>query len=202
MRHTIGQSDLTPMSIGEWSFDMLPTGVTSDPNLTYFNLTQAGRDMVSWLTRMQAVAQGQTSNNIQDNGGGKRHSGSGINDNRKGVFLLGSIWSPPQWMKQDNTLHWGYVDTWVEYIVNYLTTYRESGIEVDALTMQVGYKHQLHRLRSEFALPIEVQFGCSSVVAVTVRPCVSLMLNRCPSTGVIVADCLCPDYHCCCDVYK
>jgi hypothetical protein len=38
MRHTVGQSDLTPASIGEWSFDA--NGGVPDPSLSDFNLTE------------------------------------------------------------------------------------------------------------------------------------------------------------------
>eukprot|EP00729_Bicosta_minor_P007856 gene7856-32473_t len=43
MRHTIGQSDLTPASIGEWSYDS--NGGTPDLPLEHFNLTEPGEKM-------------------------------------------------------------------------------------------------------------------------------------------------------------
>ena len=85
MRHTIGQSDLTPADIGAWSYD--ENGGNADPNLLAFNITINGRKMLKYLRWMRQ-----------------------INPN---VILLGSIWSPPRWMKQNNNLQWQYVDAWV-----------------------------------------------------------------------------------------
>lgn len=107
MRHTIGQSDLTPSSIGSWSYDMSDT---PDPNLTKFNLTVAGLDMINWLNKMNSV--------------------------NPDVFLFGSIWSPPKWMKNNNNLNWIHVDSWVNYIVRYLNEFKKRGVLVDAITMQ------------------------------------------------------------------
>ena len=111
MRHTIGQSDLTPASIGEWSFDSTP-GNVPDPSLAHFNLTAPGQRMVSWLKRMLKVTANTTT-------------------------LLGSIWSPPQWMKTNNNLRYEQIDAWVEYFVKYLLAYRANGVNVNAITMQV-----------------------------------------------------------------
>ena len=48
MRHTIGQSDLTPPSIGEWSYDN-----TTDPdvNLTHFSLMPQGTFLCSKIQK-------------------------------------------------------------------------------------------------------------------------------------------------------
>jgi len=108
MRHTIGQSDLTPPSIGSWSYDMSDA---PDPKLTKFNLTVAGLDMINWLLKMNAV--------------------------NPDVFLLGSIWSPPKWMKDNNNkLNWIHADSWVNYVVRYLNEFKKRGVLVDAITMQ------------------------------------------------------------------
>jgi glucosylceramidase len=109
MRHTIGQSDLTPPALGRWSFD--ENGGEPDPTLQQFNLTAPGERMLSWLRRMRAASS-------------------------RRVLLLGSPWSPPAWMKQDNTLQWQYVDAWVQYMLTYLRTYRKAGVAVDAITPQ------------------------------------------------------------------
>ena len=108
MRHTIGQSDLTPSALGRWSFD--EAGGAPDPNLTQFNLTDPGRRMLGWLKRMHAK--------------------------NSDVTLFGSPWSPPGWMKQDNTLQTKYIDAWVEYMLRYLREYREAGVHVSAVTPQ------------------------------------------------------------------
>ena len=53
MRHTVGQSDLTPASIGEWSYDS--NGGTPDPSLEHFALTQPGERMAGWLKKMYVI---------------------------------------------------------------------------------------------------------------------------------------------------
>ncbi|GMI43122.1 hypothetical protein TeGR_g1029 [Tetraparma gracilis] len=107
MRTTVGQSDLTPSHYGRWSFD---EAAEPDPDLSKFSLTEPGERMLSWIMRMQ------------------EHTSS--------VTLLGSLWSPPGWMKQDNQLRWQYRESYAAYIVKYLTAYRDAGVEVDALTLQ------------------------------------------------------------------
>ena len=102
------QSDLTPKSIGEWSFD--ENGGKADLNLSHWNLTEPGSAMASWIKRMFDV--------------------------KKDVVLLGSPWSPPQWMKQMNKLRDEFADSWVDYMVKYLLAYKARGIVVDAMTMQ------------------------------------------------------------------
>ena len=106
MRMTVGQSDLTPPSDGRWSFD---ESILPDPDLTKFSLTTPGERMLSWIMRMKDVAD---------------------------VLLLGSIWSPPGWMKQNNNLRWEYIDSYVNYIITYLQTYADNGVEVSAMTLQ------------------------------------------------------------------
>jgi glucosylceramidase len=108
MRHTIGQSDLTPNSIGEWSFDS--NGGHADPTLANFTLTEPGDQMASWIKRMFQV--------------------------KKDVTLLGSPWSPPQWMKKGKSLDLAMGEVWSMYMVQYLLAYKARGITVDAMTMQ------------------------------------------------------------------
>jgi len=109
VRHTIGQSDLTPANIGKWSYD---ESDMPDVNISKFDLTAPGYAMLRWLQRMRAM--------------------------NPATKLLGSIWSPPEWMKQNNNLHWGYVDAWVLYIEKYLAAFKQGGVSVDYLTMQVS----------------------------------------------------------------
>ena len=108
MRTTIGQSDLTPSSVGQWSFD--DNGGQPDANLTAWALTEPGEKMLQWVARMRAYSDD--------------------------ITLLGSPWSPPAWMKQNNNLRWEYVDSWVAYMVEYLRTYEAAGVRVDAITLQ------------------------------------------------------------------
>lgn len=109
MRHTIGQSDLTPGWWGRWSYD--ENGAKpDDKNLSHFDLTDHGRGMTGWIKKMLEV--------------------------KPDVTLFGSPWSPPNWMKQDNTLQWQYVDHWVKYMVKYVQAFKDAGIMVHAVTLQ------------------------------------------------------------------
>ena len=39
-------------------------------------------------------------------------------------------------MKQNNNLRWEYVDSYVQYFVNFLQAYKNAGVELDAITLQ------------------------------------------------------------------
>eukprot|EP00041_Stephanoeca_diplocostata_P017567 m.356246 g.356246 ORF g.356246 m.356246 type:complete len:120 (+) comp20749_c0_seq5:725-1084(+) len=69
-----------------------------------------GTRMVAWLKHMYSV-----------------------NDN---ITLLGSVWSPPQWMKSGTTLDMGHADAWVAYFIKYLEAFRTAGVHVNAVTLQ------------------------------------------------------------------
>lgn len=112
MRHTIGQSDLTPSSVGDngkWSYD----GTTqADPSLSHFDLGDAGRNMVRWLKKMFQL--------------------------NPDILLLGSPWSPPMWMKDgwSNVVKSQYEDSWTSYFVKYLQAFKGEGVNVHAMTIQ------------------------------------------------------------------
>ncbi len=107
MRMTVGQSDLTPISDGRWSFD---ESVLPDPSLKKFRLGKVGDRMLKWVAAMLEI------------------SGD--------ITLLGSIWSPPGWMKQNNNLRWEYRGSYVNYIVSFLQAYSSAGVKLDAITLQ------------------------------------------------------------------
>ena len=57
------------------------------------------------------------------------------------LFLLGSPWSPPGWMKDNNSMLGGtirrqYLKIYADYIVKFLQAYQGDGIEVNAVTPQ------------------------------------------------------------------
>ncbi|HWY67132.1 MAG TPA: glycoside hydrolase family 30 beta sandwich domain-containing protein [Terriglobales bacterium] len=57
------------------------------------------------------------------------------------LFLLGSPWSPPGWMKDNNSMLGGtirrhYLKTYADYIVRFLQAYLAEGVEVNAVTPQ------------------------------------------------------------------
>jgi glucosylceramidase len=61
-----------------------------------------------------------------------------INDK---LFLLASPWSPPGWMKDNNSMLGGtlrrrYLNSYANYIVKFLQAYEAEGVAVDAITPQ------------------------------------------------------------------
>lgn len=59
----------------------------------------------------------------------------------KDLFLLGSPWSPPGWMKANNSMLGGsmrnkYFPSYAEYFVKFLQAYAAAGVKVDAVTSQ------------------------------------------------------------------
>jgi glucosylceramidase len=110
MRHTIGQSDLTPSFEGEWSYDSNHN--QPDPLLVNFSLTEPGQRMFQYLLQMRTID--------------------------PTVKLFGSTWSPPQWMKTaDNSVDIiKYGEAWTDYMLAYLTAFAENGVPVNALTLQ------------------------------------------------------------------
>ena len=117
VRHTAGQSDLTPADIAPWSYDEFP----GDVGLANFTLGEPGTQMVEWLKRMRAVAEGQS-------------EGIGAVN----ITLLGSLWTPPLWMKHPvtNQLLDQYHAAYEDYIVKYVAAFRDGGVAVDAITLQ------------------------------------------------------------------
>ena len=55
------------------------------------------------------------------------------------ITLFGSVWSPPQWMKDtgSNALQPRYMQAWVQYVLRYLEAYEGLGVPVAAVTLQV-----------------------------------------------------------------
>lgn len=57
------------------------------------------------------------------------------------LFLLGSPWSPPGWMKDNNSMLGGtigrrHMKTYANYIVKFLQAYQAEGVEINAVTPQ------------------------------------------------------------------
>jgi len=120
MRHSIGQSDLTPSWIGQeiglshssWSYDE-DNDQPDDPAVDHFDLTDAGRNMTRWLEWMFQI--------------------------KPDIMLLGSPWSPPDWMKggwHNNKVQSQYEEAWVNYYVKYLQAFKDRGVNVHAMTIQ------------------------------------------------------------------
>jgi len=141
MRHTIGQSDLTPSWLGEWSFDT--NNNQPDPDLSHFDLTDPGRKMLNWISRMYQV--------------------------NPSVTLLGSPWSPPQWMKSNNVIQLNsYAKAWANYMVKYIQAYRAGGVNVHAVTIQNEPLHNTDPAWSSYVTSQD-----SAVLANTLGPALS-----------------------------
>lgn len=111
LRISIGASDLSP---AVFSYDDLQPGNT-DTNLDSFSLSKDTVDLVPLLKQIIA-----------------------INPNLK---ILGSPWSPPVWMKDNNSSIGGnlqpqYYSVYAKYFVKYIQAMKANGITIDAITVQ------------------------------------------------------------------
>lgn len=115
MRHTIGASDLSADPV--YTYD--DNGGEVDTDLSGFALGDRGEAMASLLAQMR--------------------------NKKSGLTILGSVWSPPGWMKlngvidgntTNNNLNPDYRDALADYFVKYLQAYADAGASVDAITIQ------------------------------------------------------------------
>ncbi len=111
LRISIGASDL---DADTFSYNDLPEGQT-DLNLEQFNLAP---DMVNLIPLLKEILV--------------------INPNIK---IMGSPWSPPVWMKDNNSTIGGslqpqYYGVYAQYFVKYIQKMKEQGIVIDAITPQ------------------------------------------------------------------
>jgi glucosylceramidase len=111
LRVSIGASDL---SAQVFSYNDMPVGQT-DVNLTNFSLSH---DETNLIPVLKEIVQ--------------------INPNIK---ILGSPWSPPVWMKDNNSSVGGsllpqYYPVYANYFVKYIQAMQAKGIRIDAITPQ------------------------------------------------------------------
>lgn len=111
LRISIGASDL---DASVFSYNDLPAGQT-DLNLSKFSLSP---DMAQLIPLLKEILL--------------------INPNIK---IMGSPWSPPVWMKDNNSSIGGsllpqYYATYAQYLVKYIQQMKENGITIDAITPQ------------------------------------------------------------------
>lgn len=116
LRVSIGASDL---DAEVFSYDDLPSGQT-DPDLLYFNLSKDTLHLIPVLKEILA-----------------------INPNIK---IMGSPWSPPKWMKSNNSSVGGnlkpaFYATYAQYFVKYIQSMQAKGISIDAVTPQNEPQH-------------------------------------------------------------
>ncbi|MES2881733.1 MAG: glycoside hydrolase family 30 beta sandwich domain-containing protein, partial [Bacteroidota bacterium] len=111
LRISIGASDL---DAEVFSYNDLPGGQT-DPTLAQFSLSKDTVDLIPVLKQILA-----------------------INPNIK---IMGSPWSPPTWMKDNNNSKGGsllpqYYNVYAQYFVKYIQAMKAKGITIDAITPQ------------------------------------------------------------------
>lgn len=116
MRHTVGASDLSSY---EYSYDQTPDNIAPDPTCGNFSLEDPGHSMVDMIAEFKKV--------------------------NPDIRLLGSVWSPPGWMKNnhvqdgngtDNTFNMKWAGAYGEYFVKYIQAFGKKGVHVDAITIQ------------------------------------------------------------------
>lgn len=111
LRISIGASDLNATP---FTYDDMPTGQT-DASLTNFSLTPDMTGVIPLLKEILA-----------------------INPNLK---IMGSPWSAPVWMKDNNNFMGGslqpqYYEVYAQYFVKYIQKMKAEGIVIDAITPQ------------------------------------------------------------------
>lgn len=111
LRISIGASDLNQTV---FSYDDLPDGQT-DSELKKFDLGADRKDVIPILKEILAI-------------------------NPK-IKILGSPWSPPVWMKDNNDTRGGslkpeFYDAYARYFVRYIQQMASEGIRIDAITVQ------------------------------------------------------------------
>ncbi len=111
LRISIGASDL---SANVFSYDDLPNGQT-DPTLQQFSLSQDTINLIPLLKQILV-----------------------INPSMK---ILGSPWSPPVWMKDNNksiggSLRPQFYNAYANYFVKYIKAMKSHGIDISAITPQ------------------------------------------------------------------
>ena len=111
LRISIGASDLDETV---FSYNDLPEGQT-DANLEKFSLDPDRTHLIPVLKQILAI--------------------------NPAIKILGSPWSPPTWMKTNNSSKGGslkpdYFGTYAQYLVKYIQGMKAEGIRIDAITIQ------------------------------------------------------------------
>lgn len=111
LRVSIGASDLDAQT---FSYNDLPTG-QMDVNMDKFSIAPDKTHLIPVLKEILAI--------------------------NPAIKILGSPWSPPTWMKTNNSTIGGslkpeYYDAYAKYFVKYIQSMKAEGITVDAITIQ------------------------------------------------------------------
>ena len=112
LRVSIGASDLSPQV---YTYDDLSGGGTTDPTLSHFSLAAAQTDLIPVLQQILAI--------------------------NPTIKILGSPWTAPSWMKDNNSPQGGsllpqYYSAYAQYFVKYIQGMQAAGIHIDAVTLQ------------------------------------------------------------------
>jgi glucosylceramidase len=116
LRTSIGASDL---NASVFSYDDMPAGQT-DINLAHFNLSEDTIDVIPLLKQILAI--------------------------NPDIKLMGSPWSAPAWMKDNDSSKGGslelqYYAVYAKYFVKYIQEMKTRGITIDAITPQNEPQH-------------------------------------------------------------
>jgi glucosylceramidase len=111
LRMTIGASDF---SLSDYTYDDMPAGQT-DNNLTNFSIAKDKDDVVPIFKQIIGIA--------------------------PQLKIMGTPWSPPAWMKTNESLKGGKLktsayDAYANYFVKYINAYKAEGIAINAITPQ------------------------------------------------------------------
>jgi glucosylceramidase len=111
LRISIGASDLSP---SVFTCNDLPTGQT-DISLNNFTLSQDTLHLIPLLQQILTI--------------------------NPSIKILGSPWTPPSWMKTNNSsiggsLQLQYYNVYANYFVKYIQKMKTKGINIDAITIQ------------------------------------------------------------------
>ncbi len=111
LRISIGASDLNAST---FSYDDMPAGQT-DPTLSNFSLTPDKDFLIPLLKEILLI--------------------------NPAIKIIASPWSPPVWMKDNNSTIGGslkpiYYDAYAKYFVKYIQAMKAEGIVIDAITPQ------------------------------------------------------------------
>jgi len=111
LRLSVGASDLDEKP---FSYAEIPDGET-DPELESFTLDYDQKHLIPVLKEILAI--------------------------NPDIKLMGSPWSPPKWMKDNNDTRGGsllpeFYGTYANYLVNYIEGMKAEGIRIEALTVQ------------------------------------------------------------------
>lgn len=111
LRISIGASD---MSADTFTYNDLPAGQT-DINQDHFSMAKEMKDLIPVLKKIVAI--------------------------NPSLKIMGSPWSAPTWMKDNNNFKGGslkpeYYQSYAKYFVKYIKAMKAEGITIDAITIQ------------------------------------------------------------------